>query len=89
MGLQGKRRHALKIEKYKELSGYIQNKIIREKCKRRRRKYRHIRRVGLKNTRARSIEDRSDKVNKRLEYGHWEDNCIVGRKSGKKTACLP
>jgi len=125
-----KRRHSLKIEKYKELANYIQNKIIREKCspdvitgrlkqeeqefegsictktlynyiakgvfkevinadlwekcKRRRRKYRHIRRVGLRNTRARSIEDRSDKVNKRLEYGHWEGDCIVGRRSGKK-----
>ncbi len=125
-----KRRHALKIEKYKELASYIQNKIIQEKCspdvitgrlkqgqkefegsictktlynyiakgvfegvinadlwekcKRRRRKYRHIRRVGLKNIRSRSIEDRPDKVNKRLEYGHWEGDCIVGRRSGKK-----
>ena len=124
-----KRRHSLKIEKYKELAGYIQNKIIQEKCSpdviigrlkqeqkefegsictktlynyiakgvfegvinadlwekcRRRRKYRHIRRVGLKNTRARSIEDRPDKANKRLEYGHWEGDCIVGRRSGRK-----
>lgn len=60
------------------------NADLWEKCRRRRRKYRHIRRVGLKNPRARSIEDRPEKANKRLEYGHWEGDCVVGRRSGKK-----
>jgi len=125
-----KRRRALKIEKYKELAGYIRDKIVGEKyspdviigrlkqegkkieglictktlynyiskgvfegvinadlwerCKRRRRKYRHIRRVGLKNAQARSIEDRPDKANKRLEYGHWEGDCIEGPRKTKQ-----
>lgn len=125
-----KRRHTLKIEKYKELADYIQEKITQEKyspdavigrikqegkkfeglictktlynyigkgvfkdvinadlwekCKRRRRKYRHVKRVCLKNTRARSIEDRPEEINKRLEYGHWEGDCIVGRRLGRK-----
>lgn len=60
------------------------NADLWEKCKRRRRKYRHVRRVSLKNTRARSIEDRPEAVNKRLEYGHWEGDCIIGRRSGKR-----
>jgi IS30 family transposase len=127
-----KRRHSLKIEKYKELAGYIQGKIIEEKyspdavigrlkyerlnftgsictktlynyigkgifkdiinadlwekCKRRRRKYRYIRRVCLKNTQARSIEDRPEEINKRSEYGHWEGDCILGRRKSKKDA---
>jgi len=60
------------------------NADLWEKCRRRRRKYRHVRRVGLKNTCARSIEDRPEEVNKRLEYGHWEGDCIVGRRKGEK-----
>jgi IS30 family transposase len=59
------------------------NADLWEKCKRRRRKYRHFRRVGLKNTRARSIEDRPNKANKRLEYGHWEGDCVEGPKKTK------
>jgi len=127
-----RRKHALKIEKYKALADYIQKKIVEEKCspdavigrlkqegrrfegsictktlynyiekgvfkdiinadlwekcKRRRRKYRYIRRVCLKNTRSRSIEDRPEAVNKRLEYGHWEGDCILGRRKSKKDA---
>jgi len=125
-----KRRHSLKIEKYKELADYIQEKMAQEKyspdavigrlkyerlnftgsictktlynyigkgifrdvidadlwekCRRRKRKYRRLRRVCLKNTRSRSIEDRPEEINKRLEYGHWEGDCIIGRRSGKK-----
>ena len=61
------------------------NADLWEKCKRRRRKYRHIRAVSLKNTRAKSIEDRPEKVNKRLEYGHWEGDCVRGSRKSKNT----
>ncbi len=119
-----KRRHSLKIEKYKDIADYIQEKISKdkyspdaiigqikregkkfkglictktlynyigkgvfegitnadlwEKLKRRRRKYRQVSRISLKNKGSRSIEERPEAVNNRLEYGHWEGDCIVG-----------
>jgi IS30 family transposase len=125
-----KRRHALKIEKYKELAEYIHEKIHKdkyspdaviglakrdsqgldgtictktlynyidrgalegisnaslwEKRKRRKRKYRQVSRISLKNKGSRSIEERPYIINQRLEYGHWEGDCIAGRRNGKK-----
>lgn len=125
-----KRKHKLKIEKYKELVGYIREKICKdryspdviiglikqngqkfqglictktlynyidrgvfegisnaslwEKRKRRKHKYRQVCRISLKNKGSRSIEERPEVVNKRLEYGHWEGDCIVGRRNGRK-----
>jgi len=125
-----KRRHALKIERYLELAGYIREKNCRdkyspdvvtglikldrqrfngtictktlynyidrgalegisnaslwEKRKRRKRRYRQVSRISLKNKGARSIEERPHIINKRLEYGHWEGDCVMGRRNGKK-----
>jgi len=124
------RAHSLKIEKYKELAGYIRKKIcdekyspdviigeikreshkfkelictktlynyidrevfegvtnysLWEKRKHRKRKYKQVSRINLKNKGSRSIEERPEKINNRLEYGHWEGDCIVGVRNGKK-----
>lgn len=59
-----------------------------EKCKRRRRRYRYIRRVSLKNTCSGSIEDSSEEINKCLEYGRWEGDCIVGCRVGQERRVL-
>ena len=55
-----------------------------EKRKRRKQRYRQISRISLKNKGSRSIEERPQQINNRLEYGHWEGDCIVGRRGGKK-----
>jgi IS30 family transposase len=34
--------------------------------------------VNIKNRNCRSIEDRLEKVNDRLEYGHWEGDTVKG-----------
>ncbi len=129
-----KRRHALKIEKHKDLIDYIREKIctdkyspdviaglirrnnqrfsgtictktlysyvdlgvfegisnlsLWEKRKRPKRKYRQMCRISLRNTGSRSIEERPEKINQRLEYGHWEGDCIVGRRNGKRGGLL-
>lgn len=62
----------------------ITNYSLWEKRKRHKHKYRQISRVGLKNKGSRSIEERPETVNNRLEYGHWEGDCIVGRRYGRK-----
>ena len=62
----------------------ISNASLWEKRKRRKHKYRQVCRISLKNKGSRSIEERSEGINKRLEYGHWEGDCIVGRRNGKK-----
>jgi len=48
------------------------------------RKYKHVRKVALNNTKGRSIEERPTETEKREKYGHWEMDCVVG--CGK--ACL-
>lgn len=62
----------------------ISNYSLWEKRKRRKHKYRHLTRISLKNKGSRSIEERPEAVNNRLEYGHWEGDCIVGRRNGRK-----
>ncbi|MDR1016682.1 MAG: IS30 family transposase [Coriobacteriales bacterium] len=41
-----------------------------------------------KYVRGESIEFRSDAVNKRQEFGHWEGDLIVGKRGGKKEVIL-
>lgn len=56
----------------------ISNKNLWEKRKKRRRKYRPVGRTSRTNRLCRSIEKRPQKVNKRLEYGHWEGDTLKG-----------
>jgi len=64
----------------------VTNVTLWEKRKRRKHRYRQVSRISLKNKGSRSIEERPERVNKRLEYGHWEGDSIVGRRNGRKDA---
>jgi IS30 family transposase len=55
----------------------ISNKSLWEKRKKKR-GYKAISRVSRTNRMARSIEERPDVINNRLEYGHWEGDCVKG-----------
>jgi len=68
----------------KEVFEGVANYSLWEKRKRRKRKYKQVSRISLKNKGSRSIEERPEKVNNRLEYGHWEGDSIVGVRNGKK-----
>ncbi len=61
----------------------ISNANLWEKRKRKKKKYKKIQRVCLKNKGCRSIEERAEAINKRLGYGHWEGDCIKGPRKKK------
>jgi len=61
----------------------VSNKDLWEKRKKKKRKYRPIVRLTRKNRLGKIIDQRPRKVNKRLEYGHWEGDCIVGPQKTK------
>ncbi len=56
----------------------ITNENLWEKRKRKKRGYKTISRVSRTNRMARSIELRPQKINDRIEYGHWEGDCVKG-----------
>lgn len=62
----------------------ITNYSLWEIRKRHKHKYRQVSRISLKNKGSRSIEERPEAVNNRLEYGHWEGDSIVGKRLGRK-----
>ena len=64
----------------------VTNHTLWEKRKRRKRRYKQVSRISLKNKGSRSIEERPERVNKRLEYGHWEGDSIIGQRNGRKDA---
>lgn len=59
------------------LSG-ISNENLWQKKRRKKRGYKTVSRVNTRNRRCRSIEDRPEKINNRLEYGHWEGDTVKG-----------
>ena len=61
----------------------ISNANLWEKRKRKKKRHRQIQRICLKNKGSRSIEERPERINKRLEYGHWEGDCIKSRRKKK------
>ena len=64
----------------------VSNYSLWEKRKRHKHKYRQISRISLKNKGSRSIEERPERINNRLEYGHWEGDSIIGQRNGRKDA---
>ena len=62
----------------------ITNKNLWEKRKEKKRGYKKVSRISYTNRDARSIEIRPEAINNRLEYGHWEGDCVKGSK-GKLT----
>jgi len=65
----------------------ITNENLWQKRNRLKRGYRTVRRISLNNKTARRITDRPLEANERLEYGHWEGDCVKG-KQGTKTTLL-
>lgn len=66
-----------------EIFSGISNENLWEKRKRRKREYKTIRRISLTNKMARRITERPEEANKRLEYGHWEGDCVKGKQGTK------
>lgn len=64
------------------LSG-VSNKNLWQKRDKKKQKYKTILRVNTKNKDCRSIEDRAQKINNRLEYGHWEGDTVKGPQGAK------
>lgn len=58
----------------------IDNEVLWEKGKRKKRRYGSVVRPSRKNRMCRSIEERPGAVNDRLEYGHWEGDTVKGPK---------
>ncbi len=56
----------------------ISNKNLWQKRKKKKRGYKTVSRVNIKNRGCRSIEDRPKKINNRVEYGHWEGDTVKG-----------
>jgi len=66
----------------------ISNENLWEKRKRKKKEYKKVRRISIKNKDARSIEERSERINERGEYGHWEGDCVKGAMGRDKTSLL-
>lgn len=64
------------------LSG-ISNSNLWEKRKKKPRKKKTRPRVSLRNRDSKSIEERNSDINNRLEYGHWEGDCVKGARGEK------
>jgi len=63
----------------------ISNANLWEKRKRKKKRYKRVQRISLRNKGTRSIEDRPPEINSRLEYGHWEGDCVKGGKGNKES----
>ena len=53
----------------------------------RKRKYNHVKRAK-RAPRGESIEYRPESINSRLDFGHWEMDCVEGKKKTKKTMLM-
>jgi len=61
----------------------VSNANLWEKRKQKKKQHKQIQRICLRNKRSRSIEERPEKITNRLEYGHWEGDCVKGRRKKK------
>ncbi len=56
----------------------ISNASLWEKRKAKKKKYKKIRRIRKKYRMPKRIDQRSKEIERRIEYGHWEGDCIKG-----------
>ena len=59
----------------------LTNKDLPVKRKGKKRCYKKVK-IAHKNLRGTSIEERPPEVDKREEYGHWEMDCVIGKRDG-------
>ena len=64
----------------------ISNEHLPVKREKTQKRHRHIRTVALNNTTGKSIQERDAGIDLRIEEGHWEMDCVVGKQGTK--ACL-
>jgi IS30 family transposase len=64
----------------------VSNKDLWYKAKRKKKAHRPIQRICVRNKMSKSIEDRPAIINDRLEYGHWEGDCVKGKRNKNKTS---
>jgi len=64
----------------------VSNKDLWYKAKRKKKAHRPIQRICARNKMSKSIEERPAIINDRLEYGHWEGDCVKGRLNKNKTS---
>jgi len=62
----------------------LTNKYLPVKKDGKKRIYQRVKKIALKNLKGSSIEERPKEVNDRKEYGHWEMDCVVGRKKSER-----
>ncbi len=68
----------------KEVFVNITNKDLPVKRNKKKGKYKKVKRsIALNNIKGTSIEQRPPEVETRHEYGHWEMDCVVGKKDGR------
>lgn len=65
----------------------ITNKDLPVKKDKKKGTYRNVK-IPHKNLKGTSIEERSPEIEKREEYGHWEMDCVVGKRAGKGAVLL-
>ncbi|MCK4519427.1 MAG: IS30 family transposase [Candidatus Omnitrophica bacterium] len=64
----------------------ISNANLWQKRKQKKKKHKRIQRISLRNKDSRSIEERAPEINNRLEYGHWEGDCVKGARGKGKVS---
>lgn len=65
----------------------LTNKDLPVKRKGKKRGYKKIK-IPHKNLKGTSIEERPSEIDTREEYGHWEMDCVVGKREGKGAVLL-
>ena len=65
----------------------ITNKDLPVKRNKRKGRYKRVK-IALNNLRGTSIEERPAHIEAREEYGHWEMDCVVGKKGGSGATLL-
>jgi len=65
----------------------LTNKDLPTKREKKKRGYKKVK-IAHKNLKGTSIEERPAEVEERKEYGHWEMDCVVGKREGKGAVLL-